>query len=328
MAQKSLGFVHLIWTCAFCQTQNPGPIKSCTSCGAPQPPDVLFEKVDEERFEFIKDEALIRMAKAGPDKHCPYCGTRNVSQAERCVKCGSDISIDAQVRMSGEKIEDRGKTPSPTPAPPQKLSKGCLIALIIMVVIGCIIGSIFLFNMLSTDTVTAAVSSVNWSRSTVIESYTSVRAEGWYDEIPNDVDVGACREQYRYTSESPKPRSTEVCGEPYTKDTGTGIGEVVQDCVYQVYDDYCEYTGMAWVVADTLTLTGSDLQPRWPSASLSSTQRLGEQNETYTIVFTGSGERYTYTTTNPDLYQLAEIGSRWELAVNKLGAVTSAEPAN
>lgn len=84
MTRKSLGFVPLIWQCAFCNTQNPGPIKSCTSCGAPQPENVEFLQVDEARFNFIKDEALIRMAKAGPDIHCPFCGTRNVSTAEVC----------------------------------------------------------------------------------------------------------------------------------------------------------------------------------------------------------------------------------------------------
>ena len=63
--------------CPSCETQNPGKIKSCTSCGAPQPDDVEFLLVEEDKFNFIKDEALIRMAKAGPDIHCPYCGTRS-----------------------------------------------------------------------------------------------------------------------------------------------------------------------------------------------------------------------------------------------------------
>ncbi len=44
------------------QTKNPGPIKTCTACGAPQPEDVEFTRVDQETFNFIKDEALIRMA--------------------------------------------------------------------------------------------------------------------------------------------------------------------------------------------------------------------------------------------------------------------------
>ena len=85
MARKVLGYIQLIWTCSYCGTQNPGAIKSCTQCGAPQAPDIQFEKVDAETFEFIKDEALIRMAQKGADKHCPYCGTRNSIDAETCL---------------------------------------------------------------------------------------------------------------------------------------------------------------------------------------------------------------------------------------------------
>jgi len=71
MARKVLGYIELVWTCDSCGTKNPGAIRSCTSCGAPQPVDVKFERVDPATFNFIKDEALIRIAKAGPDKHCP-----------------------------------------------------------------------------------------------------------------------------------------------------------------------------------------------------------------------------------------------------------------
>ena len=48
MARKTLGFVPLIWQCPHCETQNPGPIKTCTSCGAPQPDNVDFKTVDEK----------------------------------------------------------------------------------------------------------------------------------------------------------------------------------------------------------------------------------------------------------------------------------------
>ena len=67
MTRKILGYVELIWTCDSCGTKNPGAIKACTACGAPQAIEVKFEHVDAESFNYIKDEALIRMAQAGPD---------------------------------------------------------------------------------------------------------------------------------------------------------------------------------------------------------------------------------------------------------------------
>jgi len=327
VAKKILGYVYLIWKCAFCGTENPGPIKSCTSCGAPQPADVQFEKVDQEKFEFIKDEALIRMAKTGPDKHCPYCGTRNLATDNLCKKCGSDISIDAEVRTSGEKIEDRDKTPVNPTTQPKQLSKGCLILLILAFLIACVVGGIFIFQMLSTETTNATVEAVGWERTVLVEGYTTVRGRTWYDELPAGATLVSCSTEYRYTSDQPQANATEVCGEPYTVDTGTGIGEVRQDCEYRVYDDYCEYEGMAWTVIDTLTLSGYDLQPRWPNTTLSSTERYGQQTETYTIVFNADGKQLTYNTNSLDLFSQAAVGSEWELEVNQLGAITSVQPS-
>jgi predicted nucleic acid-binding Zn ribbon protein len=110
MARKSLGFVPLVWECPSCGTVNPGPIKSCTSCGAPQPEEVDFLQVDEEKFNFIKDEALIRMAKAGPDIHCPYCSTLNPATHEHCSNCGGDLSLGGKARQAGQRVQSVQRT--------------------------------------------------------------------------------------------------------------------------------------------------------------------------------------------------------------------------
>ena len=82
-------------------------------------------------------------------------------------------------------------------------------------------------------------------------------------------------------------------------DTGSGFGEVVQDCVYEVYDDRCTYSVMDWQIFDTLTLTGTDLNPRWPDANLAENQREGDAEESYEVLFTSSEGDYTYTTSDP-----------------------------
>ena len=195
MARKTLGFVNLVWTCPFCQTQNPGPIKSCTSCGAPQPPDVQFEKVDKDKFDFIKDEALIRMAKAGPDKHCPYCGTRNLAAAERCVECGSDITVGAQAREVGQVVGSQPADVTPqTPAKPaKKMSKGLVIGLIMGVIILCIGSIVVLVNMFKTEAFQGEVTQAAWERVITIEGYIPVSGEAWLDEVPAEADLESCR---------------------------------------------------------------------------------------------------------------------------------------
>lgn len=325
MAQKILGYIQLVWTCDSCGTKNPGAIKSCTSCGAPQPPNVRFEKVDASTFDFIKDEALIRMAKSGPDKHCPYCGTRNTASAVRCVQCGSDITVGAQTRQSGEVLEKRDE---PVPQPQRhQLPRGAIIAVILIFLVICVFGGILLSNMSKTDTLKATVASVRWQRSTAIEEYQTATARDWISAIPQDARIISCTSQYHYNSDSPVNNSVEVCGEPYTVDTGTGIGQVVQDCYYEVYEDYCSYETMAWVVIDTLTTTGTDLNPYWPTSDLTDAQTIGDQKETYQITFDAEGEAYSLTTADLNTFQMAEPGSYWNLEINRFGNITSAEPA-
>jgi len=333
MARKSLGFIPLIWECSSCNTQNPGPIKTCTACGAPQPDDVNFIRVDQEKFNFIKDEALIRMAKAGPDIHCPYCGTRNLSTAKLCTNCGGELSRGGKARQTGKRVgtSAEAQVPRPTPAPTvtapkKKLSRtGMIIAAI--AVFACIaIFIVVMLMMFRTDDLTATVMDVSWERAIAIEAYTSVTKEGWEDEIPVGAEVGFCSEEHRYTSDTWEFNSTEVCSEAYVEDTGTGVGEVVQECVYEVYDDYCDYTVMDWVVVDTLTTSGSDMNPDWPYLNLLTDQREGTRDENYTILFRGDGERYTFKTTDSDLFLQAEPGSRWILSVNSFGGVQSIEP--
>jgi len=338
MARKILGYIELVWTCDSCGTKNPGAIKSCTSCGAPQPLGVRFEQVDPNTFNFIKDEALIRMARSGPDKHCPYCGTRNLADALTCVQCGGDLTVGATSRPSGDVIEPyrlegnqsqpqstSGQQPMATRTPmPRKVS----IVMILVLLAICVFGVFMLTQMLRTDVVKAAVTSTQWERAVTVESYQLVNASDWAVNIPADASISSCSLEYRYDSDEPAEHSEEICGTPYTVDTGTGVGEVVQDCYYRVYEDYCRYETMGWTVVDTLRLTGTDLNPLWPAANLTSTERVGEATETYTIWFNAGGKNYDLRTTNYSLYQQAYPGSQWELEVNQLGAVTSAQPSD
>ena len=338
MARKILGYIELVWTCDSCNTKNPGAIKSCTSCGAPQPLGVRFQQVDPNTFNFIKDEALIRMARSGPDKHCPYCGTRNVADAATCVQCGGDLLVGATSRPSGDVIEpfpvegDQSNfQPAATPQPMAArtpMPRGVSIVLIMVLLAVCVFGLFMLTSMLRTDVIDATVASTRWERVVVVESYQLVNASDWKANIPDEATISSCSLEYRYDSDQPTEHSEEICGTPYTVDTGTGVGQVVQDCYYRVFEDYCRYETMGWTVGETLRLNGTDLHAVWPAANLTNTQRIGQASETYTIWFSAGGQQFDLRTTDYTLYQQAYPGSVWELEVNQLGGVTSARPTD
>ena len=363
MAKKTIGYVELEWTCPNCGTINPGPEQSCTSCGAPQPEDVEFEQA--KRQELIIDEDIAAKAAAGADIHCPYCGTRNPANAEVCSKCGGDIAEGLR-RKSGRvvgayksgpvtqvpcprcgaenpdtakvcaqcgssmKVDEGEMTPTAKSKsldkPDKKRSPLITVAIIGVAVIICgMIGLLVILSM-RTEAVTGTVQNVQWQRSVVIEALVPVEYSDWLDEIPSEAEIEYCEEELHHTQSDPTADSVEVCGTPYTVDTGSGVGEVVQDCEYQVYADYCTYSVIEWRGVDEVALTGSDYVPVLPEPALSEDQRMGtERSETYTIVFDTGDGIYTYKTGDFDLYQAAQVGSEWNLNINTFGGVVSIE---
>lgn len=99
-------------------------------------------------------------------------------------------------------------------------------------------------------------------------------------EIPAGVPAGQCRSEVVRTQDEPAPNSVEVCGTPYTVDQGTGFGQVVQDCQYQVYADKCQYTVDEWKAVDTLVTSGEGLvASEWPALASTDTRRPGSHSE-------------------------------------------------
>ena len=351
MARKSIGFVQLIWYCPSCGTKNPGTQRTCQGCGLPQPSDVKFQKPEQDQV--IKDETVIAQAKKGADIHCGYCGARNLADATRCIQCGADLTAGTK-RQSGEvlgahqtqAVPERPcpncKTPNPItsqacikcgaplsqPKPQaapvaaaRKLNPIIIIIGIIVAVVLCIILSSVLFSGNRADTISGEVDSVYWERSVAILGLVEVEKQDWYTNIPSSAVLGACSLQYHHTQDEPAENSQEVCGTPYVVDTGSGVGELIQDCVYKVYLDYCSYTDIGWAPVDTVTLSGTDLNPSWPQPALSSQQQFGDKTEVYICRFNTSNGLVEYQTRSYEEFSLCQVGRSVDLEVSAGGKV-------
>jgi hypothetical protein len=251
-----------------------------------------------------------------PDRACPYCGTMNPATAVKCANCQGNL----------QKPQSKPKpVPAARPAANPRRGMGLVGIIVIVALIGLCIFLASLF--LRTDDVIGRVTAVEWTRSIAIEGLVPVERADFLEDIPDGVPYGECRLELHHVQDFPAADSQEVCGTPYTVDTGTGIGEVVQDCQYEVYEDYCTYTVDEWRQVDVVTLQGSDLRPLWPDPQLAAEQRLGGEEEQYEIIFQGDGQRYTYTTSSTEQFARFAVGSEWMLQVNQLGGVVSVEPA-
>lgn len=358
MTKETIGYVELEWTCPTCGSKNKGFDRLCKGCGAAQPDDIKFEQAAQEVL--LTEQADVERAKAGPDIHCRFCGARNPAGAATCRQCGADLGMGT-ARVAGEMLgahRDKPaepikcpacgnpndpsahncstcgaslaqkKEPAPLPVPPAEKKKGpnWILIGIGLAVVALIVILIVLSS--KTEAMVGRVEGVQWTTSIGIEALQPVQHEDWLEDIPADAEVGACEMAFHHTESEPVADATKVCGTPYTVDTGSGAGEVVQDCEYQVYADRCKYTVDEWQQVDTVTATGTDLAPEWPALALNEGEREGEYTESYKVFLSTEKEDYTYTTTDVDEFVKFTTGSKWTMEVNTFNNIRSITPAD
>ena len=110
MPRRVVGYVELEWICPVCHQRNPGSVKLCQSCGAAQPTNVQFEAPVEQKI--VTDAQKLEQAKKAPDRHCPYCGARNLADAKICSQCGGDLT-QAASRNAGNVVGSFDSTSKP-----------------------------------------------------------------------------------------------------------------------------------------------------------------------------------------------------------------------
>jgi len=359
--RRTLGYVQNEWTCPNCSTRNKGGVKTCENCGAPQPENVQFDLPSEQKF--VTDETSVNAAKAGADIHCGFCGTRNPATAETCSQCGGELK-QGKAREAGRimqapppqpkvvKCEKCGSenpgsnalcsncgsplpkvavaAPAVTPqavagtnvAKPGAAKKTSaavlrtnwlLIGGILAALAVCCVAAVFFF-VLPTKSVQATVVDVHWQTSVPVQEIRAVDYSNESGSPPSGAYDVSCHDESR-----------DVC-EQKTIDKGNGYSEVVEEC-HTESQQYCSYTVDEWDTIQTYTLDGNDLQPIYDDPNISSSQRLGEQSEDFTVTFsTENGEQETFSPGTVSEFQQYTVGSTWTLKMNSLGGVVSVEP--
>ncbi|MEW5872101.1 MAG: zinc ribbon domain-containing protein [Chloroflexota bacterium] len=358
MSRESLGYVKLEWTCPKCGSRNPGPEKTCLSCGAPQPENVQFEQAQTQ--ELIQDQAELAKAKAGADIHCAFCGARNPAGATTCSQCGADLKEGAK-RQAGRvvgafstgpvkqvacprcgtmnpetalKCAQCGAPTGVAPAPskvsqPARSAKPSMLGIGLVAAFGalCLIAIVvFVVLSLRTEGQNGVVQGVHWTTSVIVEARLPAEHQDWVDEIPADAQVGNCTQKVYKVQDEPAPNANKVCGTSYTVDKGSGYAEVVQDCRYEIMKDYCTYTVLEWQTFDTVQMEGTDYTPVWAEPQLTGEQRLGTRSQEFEVSFGTDEGQYTYTTTDLNQFTEFQVGSEWILNINTFGSVVSVEP--
>lgn len=345
MARKrTLGYIQLEWTCPNCSTRNPGSVKTCTSCGAPQPENVQFEQPAENKF--VTDEKAIEAARAGADIHCGFCGTRNPANATVCSQCGGDLK-EGKARQAGRVMQATQpgaktvictncgtenpaaeqrcvKCGSPLPRPVQaslaagkssaqaaakKKPNWLMLGGIGGALLLCCLAVLFLF-VFPAASVQGTVTNVHWKTYVPVQEQREVHYSDERGSPPSDAYNVSCRTE-----------TQQIC-EQKTVDKGNGYAEVVEECRDESVD-YCSYDVQEWQTIQTYTLEGNDLFPAYADPNLSVGQRLGSQSQEFTVYFDTKKGQITYMPESVHEFQQYEIGSVWTLKLNAVGSVLS-----
>ena len=348
--RESKGFVQLEWVCPNCNGRNPGSIKTCELCGAPQPENVQFQRAADEKI--VTDEKLVQAAIAGADIHCGFCGTRNPANAVTCSQCGGDLK-EGKARQAGQVLQaaptplkvvtctncgaenpgtehvcakcgsplPRATAPQPEPVQAKaaaaqigadkKKPNWLLFGGIGAFLLTCCIAILFLF-VFPTKSVQGTVTDVHWLTSVPVQELQAVNYSNERGSPPSDAYNLSCHTE-----------SQEVC-EDKTIDKGNGFAEVVKEC-HTESDEYCSYTVDEWKTFQTYTLEAHDLFPVYENPHVPSNQRLGSASEDLTVYFSTSDGQETYSPDSLNEFQQYQIGSVWMLKMNAMGGVVSVE---
>jgi ribosomal protein L32 len=343
-------FVELEWVCPSCDGRNRGSIKTCQSCGAPQPDNIKFQRAADEKI--VADEKQLEAAKAGADIHCGFCGTRNPGNAVTCSQCGGDLK-EGSARAAGQVLqastapkvvacpncgaENSGSdrlcakcgsplsraaaqsisaqaqaqaAAQPTDAQPKK-TNWLLIGGILGALLLCCITAMIMLTRPS-KTVQGTVTSVAWQTSVPVQEMRTVNYTHQSGSAPSGAENVSCQTE-----------SEEVCSSKMV-DQGNGFAEEVTEC-HTNDTQYCDYTVDEWTTIETYPLSGADNFPVYADPTLYSGQQLGTRTEELTVNFSTPDGQEIYNPSSVSEFQQFESGSVWNLTMNALGGVLSVE---
>lgn len=230
--------IEMTWTCTSCSHKNLGRYKACQNCRNPKDGSEPYEMpADTTKAVSVTEESLLRMAKAGPDWRCAYCGSDQRRTDMGCANCGASA-------VEGAEATDGPPPPAPATAAPRPLPAaaasfgstgktlaGCLLFMVGLAALG---GGMIWWRDRPRD-FDARVTSVKWERSISVDRYQVLAKEGFKEQLPKDAfDVTSLGQKHHHDEQVLDHHETEhytvEVPDGYRTETYTERVSCGQDC--------------------------------------------------------------------------------------------------
>jgi hypothetical protein len=301
------------WKCGTCGEVNKGRDLKCTKCGAPKG-KAEKDDVNIDAAQAVQDEKLLKMANAGANWVCGYCGAQDRATDGTCKRCGAG-DLKETIKVDADK-------PAAAPPPAEGLSTnakiaiGASVALLLLLVLA--------WKLLASHEATAKVTGIHWEyESTLMEQHV-VHDSG--EHPPSDAFNKSCEDRTKTVQEDCHPHD---CNCKKSKvDKGNGFSEVKETCstCYDKCDkqettQFCRYDVHKWESIDRRSERGDDHEPRWPTLEARGGEQRVDRAEHYTVSLKAEKE-LTYSPSTLQDFKRFDKGASWKIKVNMLGMVT------
>lgn len=342
-------------------TSIAGDLDVCPGCGRPRPQDVAFYLPEDAQAvtdaagireaRAGADWYCQHCGSANPNDRqaaCEQCAAPRGSSPQHQVR---EYTLDGAPRTAEEAAPRRPQPPPPPRAPrwstPKRLALGAGVLSLLLI---CLLGVLGLALVFGPRDTPVTVTALSWERAVAVERHQQLTEEGW--SIPEGGSQVSQRQEIRRYDEVFSHNETRtktvsykekvgseryVCGK---RDLGNGRfedkhcnrdkyetkyrTETYQEAVYRdvpVYDTKYTYTIWRWREVRTERLREANAPPRWPEPALGAEERLGQRQETYTVLFTDKkGKQYTHEVAQSE-WQTFAVGQQRTVRTNALGTI-------
>ncbi|MCB9628121.1 MAG: hypothetical protein H6725_12155 [Sandaracinaceae bacterium] len=280
--------IEMVWRCSSCGHQNLGRHALCQRCGNPKDASEVYEMPGAtSAAPSVTDPALLRMAEAGANWQCSFCGSHQRRYDGACANCGAaqadGRAAQANGRAAGSDVGPLGLAGAlPTQPKDSRRSLGLLAFALLGLFMTCsccwvtgLVGSGGVPARVDTTTqktrFIAEVIGREWSRELAIDRYQRAAHEGFADAIPADaVEREALGQRHHHDEQVPDGFTTEHYTERVQSGTETEFYtervQCGQTCVPrpQQCQEVCTPNGNGFATCeDHCTGGGEDCSPRY-----------------------------------------------------------------